>query len=864
MGLKDYFKISKFSPKTYWKEILAVFIILLAFVFFRSERHEMRQIIPQLRQANLMWILAGVGITLIYITLQALMYVQSFRAVHLQLKLPEAITLFLKRNFLSVFLPAGGISSLSYLPTELKRKKYYTATIAQASGIYAFVGLLTVFLVGIPVIIYISLTKQDIANLWTALAILGIFLIIIFLLFKNLKDKGSVYRILEKKLPHFTTRFESIFVKNLNQNAFYQVIIYSILIEFTGILHVFIAILALGATPTFTVAAIAYTISVLLMIISPFLRGLGAVEFSMLYIFTAFGYSNTSALGITLLYRTFEFWFPLVSGIFAFLYNGRKLFARVFPVIAIFCLGVINIISVITPPLAARLAEVKHYLPFEARHISNLATLALGIGLLVISAQLVKGLKSAWYLAVIFSLLSIFGNVFKAFDYEEASFALLTFLLLYFTRKQYVIKNNRRFLGLGIRAFFIILSAILLFDFFSFYFIDEKHFGVNFSWSQSIYYTFQSFLFFYTDSPLPNTAFGREFISITKFLGALSWILLIFTLLIPFNFNFKKENSERHRAQNLVEKYGRSALDYFKISLDKSFFFSETHEGFVSFKIAKNFAVILEEPVCALTYKRDLILEFEKFCRKKGLKTFYYRATEEMLPTYLSLKKQKLLIGQEAVVEIDSFSLQGKDKKSLRNGINGLTKKGFEIQTYQPPHQEEFLTEIKNISDEWLQEFDKKESVFSQGSFSESELSTQTIIVVKDETGFLQAFLNIIPDYAPNELTYDLIRKRKEAPGGCLDALIVALIEYGKTQNFKFLNMGLTPMSGITTPDNTVEQILKYAYHKVGSLKHYQSLRFFKEKYASIWQNKYLIYSDDFDLLKIPAALNKVMKEDEI
>lgn len=73
--------------------------------------------------------------------------------------------------------------------------------------------------------------------------------------------------------------------------------------------------------------------------------------------------------------------------------------------------------------------------------------------------------------------------------------------------------------------------------------------------------------------------------------------------------------------------------------------------------------------------------------------------------------------------------------------------------------------------------------------------------------------------------------------------------------------MGLTPMSGIEEPDNPVEQIMKYAYHRVGSLKHFQTLRFFKEKYATIWENKFLIYNNDFELLQIPAALNKVMKE---
>jgi len=41
------------------------------------------------------------------------------------------------------------------------------------------------------------------------------------------------------------------------------------------------------------------------------------------------------------------------------------------------------------------------------------------------------------------------------------------------------------------------------------------------------------------------------------------------------------------------------------------------------------------------------------------------------------MKKRKLLIGQEAIVDVTKFSLEGRDKKSLRNGLNSLQKKGY-------------------------------------------------------------------------------------------------------------------------------------------------------------------------------------------
>ena len=175
------------------------------------------------------------------------------------------------------------------------------------------------------------------------------------------------------------------------------------------------------------------------------------------------------------------------------------------------------------------------------------------------------------------------------------------------------------------------------------------------------------------------------------------------------------------------------------------------------------------------------------------------------------------------------------------------------------PLSDELVAEMKLVSDEWLKEYNKKELVFSQGMFS-SKIAEHDVIVIRDGEQKLKAFLDIIPDFAPEEVTYDLIRKTIDAPGGCMDALIIELINYAKQQGAKYLNLGLVPMTGIEEPDNTAEQLMNYAYRKLKRFRHYSGLRNFKEKYASVWHNKYLVYENDFDLLQLPVALNKVMQ----
>jgi phosphatidylglycerol lysyltransferase len=857
-------RIRHFSPKTYWKELIAVLVILLAFVFFRNERKELAAIIPQLRAANLTWVSVGVGITIVYIVLQGLMYVQSFKAIGLSINLRIAIDLFLKRNLLSVFLPAGGISSLAYTTTELRKRNLNTTQIHQAGALYGYVGLLTVFMIGVPVILYTIWHNKNFGDAWISLVVLGLLLAVVFWLVWSFRTHKGIYRWVELKFPAVASNIDEIFSGEVKLKYLLGTMLASMVVECCGIAHAFVSMYALGLDHSFEAAAIAYTVSVVLMIVSPFLRGLGAVELTMLYIFKAYGYSQAEGLGITILYRAFEFWLPLLLGILAFAWRGKQLLARIGPALLIFFLGVVNLVSVLTPPLADRMKLDRFYLPLEAIHASKFMVLVLGLGLLVTSAYLIKGFRIAFWIAVVFSALSLFGHVFKALDYEEASVALLTLILLAMSYKQYRIKSNIRWVRIGFITFFVALIAICLFDVLSFYFIDKQHFGLDFTWGQSIYHTARSFLLFADDELMPQTAFGQEFLRITQVLGLFCWFLLIYALARPRLIDDEdSSSSEMEHAEQLLIEFGQSPMDFFKLGKDKSLFFSEVSEGFTAYRLANEFAIVLDEPVCEQGDKEELVQEFDQYCYANGLKAIYYRVDENSLVHFSSLRKQKITIGQEAVLELETFKLEGKDRKSLRNGLNAIQKKGFTSEVLKAPQEKAIIDELRLISNEWLKEFDKKEMVFSQGMFDENELIMQDIIVLKNEQNNIVAFLNIIPDYAKDECTYDMIRKSLDAPGGSMDALIVELIAYAKAKKYVYLNLGMVPMTGLGATDSPAEKIMKFASTRLGNFKHYHSLRDFKEKYATFWENKYLIFDNDFDLLQLPIALVKVMKPNE-
>lgn len=105
---------SLFQKQFFWQLILSLFMIGMALFFIKNEHLELIDIKNKFNSLNLFFVFLAGLFTILYILLQGLMYVQSFKTLNLSLTLKKAIILFLKRNLISVFLPAGGFSSLVF------------------------------------------------------------------------------------------------------------------------------------------------------------------------------------------------------------------------------------------------------------------------------------------------------------------------------------------------------------------------------------------------------------------------------------------------------------------------------------------------------------------------------------------------------------------------------------------------------------------------------------------------------------------------------------------------------------------------------------------------------------------------------
>jgi phosphatidylglycerol lysyltransferase len=841
--------------------IFTVFFFAIGIWFIKHEGSELVEVKNVLISAKWQWVLIGIGLTAFYIFLQGLMYVFAFASAKCKVSLADSIILFIKRNFISIFLPAGGISSLAFFTGAIESKEIKKTQIHFASSIYAFIGILSVVIVAIPAFVYALIDGIIGSAEWYALGAVLLLIFAFLLIYRSIMKKGVFYKILVKLSPAIEVFLSDLQNNKIDNKKFLLTVLTSIVIEFAGIAHLYVAMIALNFNPSFSAAVMGYIISVIFLIVSPFLRGLGAIEVSMTYVLIRFGFGNVEAISITLLYRFFEFWTPLFAGILAFISKLNKLLMRILPAIFLFGLGILNIVSVLTPAISERLIRLSGFLPMQVIHASNYLVVVAGLFLLVTAAFMLKGLRTAWWFAVVLSILSFIGHITKAIDYEEAAVALIVLAVLIATRKEYYIKSNPKLRNLGLQSSLLFTAAVMTYGILGFYFLDKKHFNINFDIFKSIRFTLQNYILIGSEELLPADPFAKHFLLSINISGFLSISFLIYTLVRSYTAQKNVSEEELVLANDLLKSYGNSSLDYFKKYNDKLIFFSENRKAFLAYRISGNFAVALENPVAEnIEEMQKCICEFDKYCYENGIKSIYYRVPEESLEVYHKLRKKDLFLGQEAIVDLALFNLSGGNKKSLRNAINKVKEQGYKCTIYSPPVKDGVLQKIKSVSDEWLSDTGRKEIIFSQGMFAWEELKQQIIITVENAEEKIIAFLNIVPDYAKGEATYDLMRKTKDAPNGVMDFIMIELFNYLKSQNFSYVNLGFAPISGLDDPHTFPERSMKFAYEKIKSFSHYKGMREYKEKFEPVWYNKYLIFQDDYDLLQVPAILTKVIK----
>ena len=537
----------------------------------------------------------------------------------------------------------------------------------------------------------------------------------------------------------------------------------------------------------------------------------------------------------------------------------RSLFVPLIALITLGC-GVVNLHSVIGPSLPERSRLLREVFPLDFIHLSRFLTLLIGLALVISSINIYKRKKRAFQIVVSLTSLSVLFHLTKGLDYEEATFSVVLLGILLLSRRIFTVKSSLPSARDAAIRLALAVAAALAYGIAGFWLLDRREFGINFTIGDSIHRTLQFLSLIGDPTIVPHTRYAVWFLASLYLMTASVLGYAGFALFRPVVYRFSTFPHEQDLAREIVARHGRSSADYFKYRPDKSFFFSPSGDCFLAYRVAGGFAVALGDPVGPEEEIEPLVSEFSELCAENDWGLGFHQALPDFLPIYRHLGFRKLKVGDDAIVDLTRFTLEGRDMKKLRSRVNLLQKDGVTAQLFDPPAPDDVLAQAKEVSDEWLQIPGRRERAFTLGRFDFAYLRTTPIFAAFDKQGRMLAFMNLLPACARQESAIDLMRHRIQAPNGSMDFLFARLFLAEKERGLKRFNLGMAPMSGFQQSEqaSVEERAVHYFFQRLNFLFSYSGLRQYKAKFASLWEPRYVIFRAPLDLPRLAVALSKV------
>lgn len=484
--------------------------------------------------------------------------------------------------------------------------------------------------------------------------------------------------------------------------------------------------------------------------------------------------------------------------------------------------GAVLLFSGATPPVHGRLTAIVAILPLGTVELSHFAASVVGALLLVLGWALTRRLDAAYHLASILLVVGMVASLLKGLDWEEAVALGLVLALLRASRMAFYRRASLLSEPLTpgwFAAIAAIAAASVWIGLFSF-----KH----------VEYSAELWWRFTEDGDAPR--FLRASAGAAVSLTLLSTLRLLRYAPPPLAPAAPETSA---RVQSLLPTIDESVAALALLG-DKQIMLAERGDGFLMFGVNGRSWVVLGDPYGSDEARHELAWRLMESADAHGGWPVFYEVSSRHLPLYIDLGLTLLKLGEEAIVPLTDFSLEGGHRRGLRRTQRDLQRSGARLSVIPPERVPQLLPALREISDEWLQAKSTREKGFSLGRFEPEYLMhcPHAIVHVGDR---IVAFANLWTG-SGRELSVDLMRYRHNAPAGVMEYLFLELMLWGRREGFARFSLGMAPLSGLESRG------LAPRWHRLGGVLYrhgehfynFQGLRRYKEKFDPVWEPRYL------------------------
>jgi phosphatidylglycerol lysyltransferase len=615
-----------------------------------------------------------------------------------------------------------------------------------------------------------------------------------------------------------------------------------------------LALLPSGSIADLPSFFVLYAVAIVFALITHVPGGLGTFEAVIVA-----GTPHTPAGGMLaalIVYRVLYYWAPLaIAGVLLATHEanrrrpgfgragriaGKTAFAvapAVFAGLAI-AGALVLLVSGALPAIPARLHLLRMAVPLPFVEASQIAASLAGTALLLLAPGLYRRLDGAFLLARTMLIGGAMFSLLKGFDFEEALVLGVIAVLLQANRRAFY-RRTRLTLDLlsarWIASFLLIVGVSVCIGFIAYRHVDyENELWWQFAWNGDA----------------------------SRFLRAsfAACVLLVATEVRRLLAGATPAPAPADTVPPPFAELARAGRTEAFLALTDDKRFLRAGEAFLMYQVRGHSWIAMGDPFGPRESWPGLLWELRERAHAMQGRVLLYQISPAMVALAVELGLTLIKYGEEARVDLASFTLDGPSLRPLRYGERRAAREGARFEVMARPRVGAELETLRVVSDEWLRLKGHAEKGFSVGRFDDAYLAQFDCAAVRVR-GRIVAFANLLQTADRKELSVDLMRHVGDVPYGTMDFLFANLMQWGRDAGFASFNLGMAPLAGM--PRHRLaplwaragSMIFRHAEHLYG----FEGLRAYKQKFCPNWEARFIAGPPGFGMIRALVDLQALV-----
>ncbi|HET6737868.1 MAG TPA: bifunctional lysylphosphatidylglycerol synthetase/lysine--tRNA ligase LysX [Kribbella sp.] len=304
----------------------------------------------------------------------------------------------------------------------------------------------------------------------------------------------------------------------------------------------------------------------------------------------------------------------------------------------------------------------------------------------------------------------------------------------------------------------------------------------------------------------------------------------------------------------------RDSLGYFATRRDKAVVFAPGNDAAIAYRVVNGVSLASGDPLGDPVAWPAAIQRWLAEARRYGWSPAVLSASEEAARAYVDAGLRALSMGDEAIIDVADFTLEGRTMRPVRQAVTRVQRAGYHAEVVRHGDlSPQAMAEYTRLAEKWRGARTERGFSMALSRLGDPADARCVMVIARDADGQVRGLLSFAP-WGVRGVSLDLMRRDPESVNGLIEFMVTSLVEASGDLGIHRISLNFAVFREIFSDAERVGAgpvlRLTNAFLTAASrFWQWESLYQSNEKYLPRWSPRLICYSRGASLAQVLLAV---------